>query len=97
MYYYFPLDFVILCARFFFLQFNAIHNAVVSLDAAGYIEYWSAAPEEKFEFPASRVKFQFKLDTDLFTFVKVSLNFINVKYKIRSQKCFLIKFFFFTI
>ncbi len=47
-------------------------DCVVSVDAAGMLEYWSGAAND-FEFPKN-VHFESKLDTDLYTFAKVHAN-----------------------
>lgn len=52
------------------MRFNPAANAVVSCDVGGGIEYWSAAPETNYEFPASAVSFKFKMDTDLLLFMR---------------------------
>lgn len=50
------------------LQFNPIYETCISIDKAGIIEYWTT-PKHEYKFP-KMVKFESKLDTDLFEFVK---------------------------
>lgn len=45
-----------------------MYHTVISVDANGIIEYWSAEPE--YGVP-DNLEFTSKLDTDLFTFAKV--------------------------
>eukprot|EP00019_Armaparvus_languidus_P009056 CAMPEP_0168600600 /NCGR_PEP_ID=MMETSP0420-20121227/12881_1 /TAXON_ID=498008 /ORGANISM="Pessonella sp." /LENGTH=506 /DNA_ID=CAMNT_0008638723 /DNA_START=254 /DNA_END=1771 /DNA_ORIENTATION=+ len=52
------------------IKYNDVLNCVISADRGGFIEYWSANEEEDYAFPESRLKFKFKMDTDLFTYVK---------------------------
>jgi peptidylprolyl isomerase domain and WD repeat-containing protein 1 len=59
------------------LKFNSSFNAMVSVDAKGFVEYWQ--PDGNLEIPPT-VGWEFKSDTDLFEFVKdgalpTSLNF----------------------
>ncbi|CAI5996884.1 unnamed protein product [Closterium sp. NIES-64] len=49
------------------MQFNVAANAVVSTDASGMIEYWSA---DTYTFPAASVRFKYKTDTDLYALAK---------------------------
>ncbi|GJP80886.1 hypothetical protein CLOP_g11085 [Closterium sp. NIES-67] len=50
------------------MQYNTAADAVVSTDSSGLIEYWSA---ETYTFPSSRVRFKYKIDTDLYALAKV--------------------------
>ena len=54
------------------MQYNSAYDIVVSGDEAGMLEYWSG-PSQDYSFPKT-VKFEYKTDTDLYEFVKVSLN-----------------------
>eukprot|EP00898_Chlorokybus_atmophyticus_P009121 jgi/Chlat1/920/Chrsp108S01359 len=49
------------------MRYNKAHEAVVSAHADGVLEYWSSAD---YKFPSDRVRFKFKLDTDLFALAK---------------------------
>ncbi|CAI5487257.1 unnamed protein product, partial [Closterium sp. Naga37s-1] len=49
------------------MQFNVAANVVVSTDASGMIEYWSA---DTYTFPAASVRFKYKTDTDLYALAK---------------------------
>ena len=55
-------------------KFNSKYNVIISIDDSGIIEYWSSST---FEFPKN-LKFQFKIDTDLFDLIKVII------YKLKS-------------
>ncbi len=48
------------------LQANDTYEVVISIDAAGMVEYWSTST---YDFP-NNVKFQYKSDTDLYEFAK---------------------------
>jgi peptidylprolyl isomerase domain and WD repeat-containing protein 1 len=48
------------------MTYNAPQNAVISVDKEGVIEYWSC---DSYEMP-SNLKFSFKAETDLYTFVE---------------------------
>ncbi|XP_044020804.1 peptidylprolyl isomerase domain and WD repeat-containing protein 1 isoform X1 [Aphidius gifuensis] len=50
------------------MKFNPIYETCISIDKAGIIEYWTT-PKHEYKFPKI-VKFESKLDTDLFEFVK---------------------------
>lgn len=50
------------------IKYNELLGFVVSADKSGMIEYWSA---EDYQFPSHSVSFSMKLDTDLFSLVKV--------------------------
>ena len=52
------------------LQYNSVYDVVVSGDQAGMLEYWSG-PSHDYTFPKT-VKFEYKTDTDLYEFVKVT-------------------------
>ncbi len=51
------------------MKYNMGYEFVISGDAAGVFEYWSGVMEDC-AFPAKRVEFSSKLDTDLFDLVK---------------------------
>lgn len=53
-----------------FLQYNAQYDAVISGDNNGMVEYWTG-PSGNYKFPEN-VKFDSKMDTDLYEFAKVS-------------------------
>lgn len=50
------------------IVYNPVYEVAVSVDKAGIIEYWTG-PKHEFQYPKN-VKFQSKLETDLFDFVK---------------------------
>eukprot|EP00035_Acanthoeca_spectabilis_P023925 m.451597 g.451597 ORF g.451597 m.451597 type:complete len:634 (+) comp20176_c0_seq1:195-2096(+) len=50
------------------MRLNAVAKVVISTDESGMIEYWRA--DDDFDFPADKVKFALKSDTDLFEFAK---------------------------
>uniref|UniRef100_A0A1B6LLZ5 peptidylprolyl isomerase n=1 Tax=Graphocephala atropunctata TaxID=36148 RepID=A0A1B6LLZ5_9HEMI len=50
------------------IKYNPVFDVAVSVDAAGILEYWGGARQD-FKFPKC-AKFESKLDTDLFEFVK---------------------------
>ncbi len=60
------------------LRFNAAANAAISCDTGGAVEYWSAAPDARFHFPADAVAFRFKLDTDLLLFQRAKLRPVSL-------------------
>ena len=51
-------------------QYNWKYDVVVSGDESGMLEYWGG-PAQSYVFPKN-VKFEHKIDTDLYEFVKVS-------------------------
>ncbi|RWS20331.1 peptidylprolyl isomerase domain and WD repeat-containing protein 1-like protein, partial [Leptotrombidium deliense] len=51
------------------LKYNHVFSTMVSVDTNGMLEYWSS-PENDYKFPQSVVDFQYKIETDLFEFVK---------------------------
>ena len=51
-------------------QYNSPYDVVVSADTSGMIEYWRG-PSGSYCFPRN-IKFDLKIDTDLYEFVKVS-------------------------
>lgn len=57
-------------------QYNAVFEVAVSVDEAGIIEYWGGARQD-YKFP-KRAKFESKLDTDLFEFVKHKTQIFNL-------------------
>ncbi|XP_060805689.1 peptidylprolyl isomerase domain and WD repeat-containing protein 1 [Amyelois transitella] len=50
------------------IKYNQVYETAVSVDKAGIVEYWTG-PKHEYKFPKV-VKFDSKLDTDLFDFVK---------------------------
>jgi peptidylprolyl isomerase domain and WD repeat-containing protein 1 len=54
--------------NYFFTQYNAAYEAVVSVDKQGILNYWTGEKND-YSFPKN-VDFDSKLDTDLFEFVK---------------------------
>ena len=62
--------YLILCSSLH-VQYNPVYDVAVSSDKAGMVEYWSGQ-ELGFKFPSKQLKFEYKTDTDLFEFVKVS-------------------------
>ncbi|RWS16230.1 peptidylprolyl isomerase domain and WD repeat-containing protein 1-like protein [Dinothrombium tinctorium] len=52
------------------MKYNPIFSVMVSIDRNGMIEYWSSAVND-FKFPENVVHFKYKLDTDLYEFVKM--------------------------
>lgn len=50
------------------IKYNPVFETAVSVDKAGIIEYWTG-PKHEYHFPKI-VKFESKLDTDLYDFVK---------------------------
>ena len=50
-------------------QYNHHYDAVVSGDESGMMEYWSG-PANDYVFPKN-IKFEHKIDTDLYDFAKV--------------------------
>lgn len=52
----------------FFFQYNPVYDTCISVDKAGILEYWTG-PKTDYDFPKS-VKFDSKLDTDLYEFAK---------------------------
>lgn len=60
------------------LNYNPHYDTTISIDKAGILEYWTG-PKSNYKFPKC-VKFDSKLDTDLYEFVKkkaipISVNF----------------------
>ncbi|KAG7301740.1 Peptidylprolyl isomerase domain and WD repeat containing protein 1 [Plutella xylostella] len=51
------------------IRYNPVFETAVSVDKAGIVEYWTG-PKHEYKFPEDIVKFDSKLDTDLFDFVK---------------------------
>lgn len=49
------------------MRYNEAHDAVISIDAKGIIEYWDASSHS---FPSEAVSFDSKLDTDLYALAK---------------------------
>lgn len=62
-----PIDSKALTSHICF-QYNPVFEVAVSVDTAGILEYWSGAKQD-YKFPKC-AKFESKLDTDLFEFVK---------------------------
>ena len=58
------------------IKYNAVFDAVISVDTSGMIEYWTG-PRTEYEFPKT-VSFNSKLDTDLFEFVQNKLTLYNL-------------------
>ena len=58
-----------LCLSPFLSQYNHHYDAVVSGDESGMMEYWSG-PANDYVFPKN-IKFEHKIDTDLYDFAKV--------------------------
>ena len=52
------------------MKYNDRFHCVVSADSSGMMEYWD--PEEPFELPKT-VAFEYKSDTDLYEFKKVTI------------------------
>ncbi|KAJ1503881.1 hypothetical protein HMI55_002279 [Coelomomyces lativittatus] len=50
------------------LKYNDLYNTVISIDQSGRMEYW--VPEPPFPLPYASIKWEYKSDTDLFTFQK---------------------------
>jgi peptidylprolyl isomerase domain and WD repeat-containing protein 1 len=50
------------------IRYNPIYDCTLSIDTSGMVEYWSGHKSD-FQFPRN-LKFESKLDTDLFQFVK---------------------------
>ncbi|XP_004924238.1 peptidylprolyl isomerase domain and WD repeat-containing protein 1 isoform X1 [Bombyx mori] len=50
------------------IKYNPVFETAVSVDKAGIVEYWTG-PKHEYNFPKT-VRFQSKLDTDLYDFVK---------------------------
>lgn len=55
-------------AKIYCHQFNPVYEIIVSADESGIIEYWTG-PKYDYQFP-KKVKFESKLDTDLYDFFK---------------------------
>ena len=53
------------------LQYNPEYDVVVSLDHSAMLEYWGGVSHD-YKFP-NNVKFQYKTDTDLYEFAKVTM------------------------
>lgn len=53
----------------YYLQYNSHYDVVVSVDTTGMVEYWRG-PAGSYCFPRN-IKFDLKIDTDLYEFVKV--------------------------
>jgi peptidylprolyl isomerase domain and WD repeat-containing protein 1 len=53
------------------IRYNPVYDAIISADNKGIIEYWTG-PKNDYQLPRS-VRFDSKLDTDLFEFVKDKL------------------------
>lgn len=51
-------------------------ETAVSVDTSGMLEYWTG-PKTDFKFPRT-VSWEFKTDTDLYEFAKVSISFQNM-------------------
>lgn len=49
-------------------QFNPVYEIAISVDESGLLEYWTGLRQE-YKFPKN-VKFESKLDTDLYEFFK---------------------------
>jgi peptidylprolyl isomerase domain and WD repeat-containing protein 1 len=49
---------------------NRSNNSVISADAKGIIEYWDTTTGQPLSAPDTRVKFQYKSDTDLYALAK---------------------------
>lgn len=54
----------------FFFQYNPVFETVVSVDMAGMLEYWTG-PKTEYAFP-KKMLWEFKTDTDLYEFAKVT-------------------------
>ncbi len=54
--------------KYFIFQFNPVFETVVSVDESGILEYWTGSKYD-YKFP-KKVKFESKLDTDLYEFFK---------------------------
>jgi peptidylprolyl isomerase domain and WD repeat-containing protein 1 len=52
------------------IQYNAVAGVAVSVDTSHMVEYW-CGPKQDYQFPKN-VQWEFKTDTDLFEFLKVS-------------------------
>lgn len=50
------------------IRYNSIFDCAISFDSSGMVEYWTGYKSD-FQFPKN-LKFESKLDTDLFQFVK---------------------------
>ncbi|PSN40014.1 Peptidylprolyl isomerase domain and WD repeat-containing protein 1 [Blattella germanica] len=50
------------------IKYNPVYEVALSVDRAGILEYWTG-PKKEYKFPKC-VKFESKLDTDLFEFAK---------------------------
>src|SRR5665811_577441 len=50
------------------IRYNPVYDIVISVDTTGMIEYWTGHKSD-FQFPKN-LKFESKLDTDLFEFAK---------------------------
>ncbi|KAK3235787.1 Peptidylprolyl isomerase [Cymbomonas tetramitiformis] len=53
-----------------FMRFNLAYEVVISADTAGLLDYWSPVT---YKFPEGVTSFKYKLETDLFTFVKTKM------------------------
>ena len=53
------------------LQYNPEYDVVISLDRSAMLEYWGGVSHD-YKFP-NNVKFQYKTDTDLYEFAKVTI------------------------
>lgn len=60
------------------IKFNPVYDIVVTTDKLGMIEYWSG-PRNDYEFPKN-VKFDSKLDTDLYEFAKAKTTLIHIEF-----------------
>ena len=60
----------------FYLQYNPVYETVVSADTMGMVEYWTG-PKYDYKFP-KKVTWEYKTDTDLYEFVKVSLFLLTI-------------------
>ena len=60
---------VIIYSVFVYFQYNSVFEVAVSLDGGGMIEYWTG-PNTDYQFP-KQVQWSYKMDTDLYEFVKV--------------------------
>lgn len=58
------------------IKYNAVFEAILSVDTKGMIEYWTGSKFE-YEFPKT-VQFDSKLDTDLFLFAKDNINVLSL-------------------
>lgn len=61
-----------------FMEYNQCYDVVVSGDSAGMLEYWGGHSQE-FAFPKC-VKFEHKVDTDLYEFVRHKTRAVGVSF-----------------